>query len=176
MQLKLAVIAAAVALFGPAHAEPVEIRLSDRLDGNLDSYCLDISGSKENADISKGLQAQTCYAYQGAMGIDQMFETTQFKYNQLYMPEFDVCAELSSIQAGARVGLAACDGSDAQDVMLSEEGHISRVSDASLCLTAGEDTRLGRGGTSQHQIKSLTLEVCNTEQSAYQIWKTRSGA
>lgn len=155
-------------------AEQVEITLVDELDGNLNSYCLDIAGGQQDASVENGLQAHTCYSYQGALGVDQIFETDRFAESQLYMPEFDVCATVFSLQAGAAVGLAACDGSIAQKVELTDDGKLSPTEAPDLCFTAGEETRLGRGGTSPHQIKSLTLETCSDDLSAYQTWRTRS--
>ena len=87
-----------------AQAETVEITLADDLDGILNGYCIDIAGGNENVDITRGLQGHTCYSYQGALGTDQKFETEKFAENQLYMTDFDVCATLSSLDAGATVG------------------------------------------------------------------------
>jgi len=129
---------------GMAAADSVEMTLSSNLDGNLDSYCLDISGSKENADISKGLQTHTCYGYQGQMGVDQMFDTQRLAENILYMPEFDVCATVSALKPGASVGLAPCSDSITQKIALTDAGRLSPVSNAELCLTAGTETKLGR--------------------------------
>jgi len=155
-------------------AEPAEMMLSDMLDGNLDSYCLDISGSKTNADISKGLQTHTCYGYQGAIGIDQTFDIERLADNILYMPEFDVCATVSAIEPGAGIELSACDGSERQAIALTEDGYLSPVSAPELCFTAGKETKLGRGGTSEHQIKSLSLETCDADLASYQKWEPRS--
>lgn len=157
-----------------AAADPVEISLIDRLDGNLDGYCLDISGAKENADPSGGLQTHTCYTYQGASGIDQVFESDRFAEGVLYMPGFDVCATASDLTAGARLGLATCDGSDAQQITLTDTGALSPAAAPDMCYTAGEETRLGRGGTSEHQIKSLTLQPCSDDLAAYQTWHARA--
>jgi len=144
-------------------ADPVEMMLSNKLDGNLDSYCLDISGSKQNAKVSKGLQTHTCYAYQGEMGIDQVFDTRRLAENQLYMPEFNVCATVSAVEPGASIGLSACDDSDSQAIKLTGDGRLTLVSAPDLFLTAG----------TAHQIKNLTLEACSDELRDYQIWETR---
>ncbi len=48
------------------------------------------------------------------------------------------------------------------------------IADIDMCLTAGEETKLGRGGTSEHQINSLTLEACNDALNDRQIWETRN--
>ena len=91
------------------------------------------------------------------------------------MPEHDVCVAPAELVAGASIGLAACDGSDLQRVLRSGEGRIGPASDPALCFTAGGDTRVGRGGTSQHRIKDLTLEPCSEDLAAYQTWRTRTG-
>lgn len=158
-----------------AQAEHVEIALEDALDGNLSGYCLDIAGAPgANANPANGLQAHTCYSYRGALEVDQIFDTDRLAEGVLYMPEFDVCATLSAVETGATVGLAACDGSTAQNITLTENGQLSPAGDATLCLTAGEETRMGRGGTSPHQIKALTVETCSAENAPYQTWYPRT--
>lgn len=108
-----------------AMAEEVEITLVDELDGNLNSYCLDISGGLgPSADPANGLQAHTCYSYRGSLEVDQIFDTEQFAEGILYMPRFDVCATLSGTQAGASIGLATCDGSDMQQIALEDDGTL----------------------------------------------------
>lgn len=166
----------ALLLATAAQAERVEITLTDMLDGDLSSYCLDIVGSQSRAETEKGLQAHTCYSYQGDLGVDQVFETDRFADGVLYMPEFDVCATATDLEAGATLGLAACDGSALQNVTLTETGKLSPADAPAMCFTAGEDTRLGRGGTSRHQIKSLTLQDCSEDLAAYQTWRTRTHA
>ncbi len=157
-----------------ANAEKVEINLKDKLDGILSEYCLDIAGGNQNVDTSKGLQAHTCYSYKGSLGTDQVFDTEKFADNVLYMPEYDVCATLESLKTGAKVNLASCDGSALQTINFSAAGTISPVAAPTLCFTAGESTRMGRGGTSQHQIKSLTLEVCSDALASSQNWSSRT--
>lgn len=167
-------LALILALPAAGHADSVEIALADALDGDLSGYCLDIVGAQQNADVTGGLQAHTCYSYQGALGVDQTFETDRLADPVLYMPEFDVCATLAGYEAGASVGLAACDGRAAQSIALTEAGKLSPTEAPEMCLTAAEDTRLGRGGTSRHQIKSLTLEPCSDARAAYQTWAARA--
>lgn len=157
-------------LASAALADPVEIALFDRLDGDLAGYCLDISGAKEQANVEGGLQAHTCYSYQGASGIDQIFDADRFADGVLYMPEFDVCATVTATAAEAKLGLSACDGSAAQQIALTPEGKLTPAGAPDMCFTAGEDTRKGRGGTSPHQIKSLTLQTCSDDLAAYQTW------
>lgn len=159
-----------------ALADRVEITLVDRLDGDLSGYCLDIAGGQQDAKIENGLQAHTCYSYRGTLGIDQVFDTNRFADAVLYMPDFDACATLADLQAGASVGLTACDGSAAQAITLKQDGKLTPVGAPDLCFTAGEDTRMGRGGTSPHQIKALTLETCSEDRTAFQNWRVRTSA
>ena len=50
--------------------EVVEIYLIETLDEPR-GFCLDIKGYKSNANIDNGLQAHTCYSYQGEIAVDQ---------------------------------------------------------------------------------------------------------
>jgi hypothetical protein len=158
---------------GMAHADTVEINLIDMLDNVQDGYCLDISGGQgANADPDNGLQGHTCYSPSGEIFVDQGFDSEQFADGVLYMPEFDVCAEVASTQAGAAVGLAECDGSDAQRFVFAGEGTITSASAPDMCLTVAEATRTGRSDT--NQIKVLSLEVCSDDLATSQTWGNRT--
>ncbi len=163
-----------IAMAASAHAEKVEVVLKDKLDGNLSGYCLDIKGGNRNVDVSNGLQAHTCYSYRGTLGSDQTFETTRFAENMLYMPEYNVCAEVSGFSTGQTVGLASCNGTAAQQFLFSGEGLIRPVKAPNMCFTAGANTTFGRGGTSPHQIKTLTLQPCSEELAEFQSWRVRA--
>ena len=54
-------------------SELVEIHLLDNLDDER-GFCIDIKGHKSRASIEKGIQAHTCYSYQGQISIDQGFK------------------------------------------------------------------------------------------------------
>ncbi len=156
-----------------AQAENVEIYLADMLDNTQKGYCLDIARAQgDRANPDDGLQGHTCYSPKGKLGVDQTFDATKFADGVLYMPEFDVCAEVSSAEAGTAIDLAACDGSEAQSFVFSDEGAIVPASATAMCFTLGEDTRTGRSDV--NQIKVLSLEACDEGQAAYQIWKARS--
>lgn len=158
-----------------AHAEKVEIYLTDILDNVQNGYCLDIAkaqGDKANPD--DGLQGHTCYSPSGELGVDQTFDSAKFADGVLYMTEFDVCASVASNDAGTSVDLAACDGSAAQSFTFSGQGTITPASANSMCLTLAEATRTGRSDA--NQIKVLSLENCNEASSAYQTWSVRSSA
>lgn len=153
-------------------SEQVEITVIDPLDGVTNSYCIDIAGGNENVDPANGLQAHTCYSYQGDLGTDQIFDTAGFASGTLYMPVYDVCAQVTSVSAGATIGLATCDGSDLQTFVFGDGGTISPASDTSLCFTASAETRFGRSDV--HQISDLTLDACSDDLAIYQQWGYRS--
>lgn len=162
-----------LAAAGASRAESVEIYLVDMLDNAQNGYCIDIARAQgEAANPEDGLQGHTCYSPSGELMVDQIFGTGKFVENVLYMPEFNVCAELSSFEAGTSIDLAACDDSDAQSFVFSGEGTITPASASEMCLTVAEDTRSGRSDT--NQIKALSLESCDDNRSAYQSWATRT--
>ena len=155
-----------------SHADMVEITLADDLDGILNGYCLDIArGQKEDADPANGLQAHTCYSHEGQLAIDQIFDTDKFDEQVLYMPEFDVCATLTGLEAGAALALASCDGSNLQQLVMSDTGQITPVEAPTLCVTAALETTSGRSKT--NLMRSLSLQECNDEEALYQTWRTR---
>jgi hypothetical protein len=159
-------------IFVPAaFAENVEITSATDLDGVTNSYCIDIAGGNENIDITKGLQGHTCYSYRGSLGSDQTFDSAKFSENQLFMTDFNVCATLASLEAGAKVGLATCDGSDLQALVFSGEVTISPKAAPTMCLTLAADTRFGRD--KKHQIKDMTLATCDEAQKTFQTWRVR---
>lgn len=160
---------------GAVQAENAEVFLLDMLDNTQNGYCLDIARAQgANANPDDGLQGHTCYSASGELMVDQIFDTEKFADSVLYMPEFDVCAMLPSNDAGTQVGLAACDGSDAQSFVFSGEGTIAPASAPDMCVTVAEDTRTGRSDA--NQIKVLSLEACDDGLSGYQTWSTRSSS
>ena len=85
-------------------AELVEIQLLDKLD-EARGYCIDIKGYKERAKVHRGLQAHTCYSYQGQLGVDQAFDKDLLQFGKFYMPVFDVCMEAENQNEGASLTL-----------------------------------------------------------------------
>ncbi len=157
-----------------AFSADVEVTLKDRLDGNLNGYCLDIRGGGQNIDPSQGLQAHTCYSYRGDLGTDQAFDPELMAGGEFKVIAFDVCATMEGTETGAEVALSACDGSDLQQFDFAANGSISPKSAPGMCLTAGNETTFGMGGTSPHQIKTLTLQQCSDTLAAYQEWYVRT--
>ena len=85
-------------------SELVEIQLIDKLDETR-SYCIDIKGYKERAKVHRGLQAHTCYSYQGQLGVDQAFDKGLIQFGKFYMPTFDVCMEAKRLDEDASLTL-----------------------------------------------------------------------
>jgi hypothetical protein len=159
----------------PVQAENVEIYLTDLIDNVQNGYCLDIARAQGNqANPDDGLQGHTCYSPSGALGVDQIFDSSRLVDGQLYMPEFDVCASVSEGVAGTSVDLGTCDGSPQQAFVFSGEGKITLETATDMCLTVAKDTRTGRSDA--NQIKVLSVEACEEANAAYQEWGIRSSA
>ena len=152
-----------------------EIFLLNNLDENR-GYCLDIKGYKINADPTKGLQAHTCYSYQGSIAIDQGFDIDRMNSGQFYLPGFEVCIELSPQNDKYEIKLNACDlSNNAQNLKLTDKGEITFANDPSLCLTASDKkSREGGGGEPVHLIRDLSITSCDDQKKVYQRWGLRS--
>jgi len=156
-----------------AHAENVEIYLMNMLDNTQSGYCIDIAraqGAKANPD--DGLQGHTCYSPKGELMVDQIFDTDKFAEGVLFMPEFNVCVELESTDAGSAIGLAACNGSAEQSFQFSGEGTIVPSSAPDMCVTVAEDTSTGKSDVNQKKV--LSLETCSDDKTAFQKWAVRT--
>ena len=152
-----------------------EIFLLNNLDENR-GYCLDIKGYKTNADPTRGLQAHTCYSYQGSIAVDQGFDIDRINRGQFYLPGFEVCIELSTQNDTYEIKLSACDlSNNAQNLKLTDKGEITFANDPSLCLTASDkESREGGGGEPVHLIRDLSITSCDDQKKAYQRWGLRS--
>ena len=154
-------------------AQNVEIYVTDMLDNVQNGYCLDIAkGKGASANPDDGMQAHTCYSPLGSVLVDQAFDPAQFADGVLFMPEFDVCVQAPSTDAGASVELTTCDGSAAQRWAFDGAGQIAPIDATEMCLTLGTETRTGR--SKENQMKALTLETCSDDMSASQTWDNRT--
>ena len=153
--------------------ESVEIYIRDQLDEPR-GYCLDIKGYKIKAKINNGLQAHTCYSYQGEIAVDQAFDSLKLTKNQFFLPVFDVCMESGSIAVSAPIRLNKCNYGKLQDFKLDIKGRIYPSSDTKLCLTVEQgQSKKGGGGSPVHLKRNLTLQPCSSALRPYQIWSTR---
>lgn len=156
-------------------AATVEMMLVDKHDEPR-GYCLDIVGAQRKATPERGLQAHTCYSYQGAIAVDQGFDRELIRKGEFRLPAFHVCMTLKSVKEGASLALETCDGRPEQTFELGAAGRIAPRTDASLCVTvAGGSSVPGGGGRPIHLIRKLTVQRCSAERAPYQTWRLREG-
>ena len=153
--------------------DSVEIYLLNQLDDPR-GFCIDIKGHKLKAQINKGLQAHTCYSYQGEISADQGFSSHKLTKNQFLLPSFDVCMEASSLTASANLRLRKCDRNKLQNFEWSNENKIYLIGNRKLCLTVDQgQSRKGGGGSPVHLMRNLSLELCAESLNSYQAWGVR---
>ena len=158
---------------GESVGELVEVYLINQIDEKR-GYCLDVKGYKLRADVKKGIQAHTCYSYQGQIAVDQGFNRKKIMNNQFFLPGFNVCMEASSIVEPGSLFLKDCSMKDVQKFMLMSNGRVSLVSNKKLCLTASQgESRTGGGGSPVHLMRSLALKFCSDKIMNYQKWDIR---
>jgi hypothetical protein len=109
----------------------VEVYLINQIDEQR-GYCIDIKGYKLRAEVNRGIQAHTCYSYQGQIAVDQGFDRKKIMNNQFFLPRFNVCMEASSIVASGELFLKDCNLRDVQKFMLMNDGRIILVSNKKL--------------------------------------------
>jgi hypothetical protein len=150
----------------------VEIYLLDPLEDSR-NFCIDIVGSKASADTQRGLQAHTCYSYQGEIAVDQGFDKNRISEYEFFMPSFEVCMTFNITDND--LALSVCNGSELQKFTFLTNGNIVVNSDPNLCVTADQSgAREGGGGDPVHLIRELKIEECRESLSIYQSWGTRS--
>ena len=154
-------------------SEAVEIYALNQLD-EYRGYCLDIKGHKLKARTNKGLQAHTCYSYQGEIAVDQGFDSLKLSQNQFFLPAFDVCMEVASVSTSAPIKLSTCNSGALQKFEWDTKGRVHPISDRKLCVTIAQgQSRKGGGGSPVHLKRNLTLQPCSNALRPYQIWSTR---
>jgi len=151
----------------------VEIYALNQLD-EYRGYCLDIKGHKLKAKTNKGLQAHTCYSYQGEIAVDQGFDSLKLSQNQFFLPAFDVCMEVASVSTSAPIKLSTCNSGALQKFEWDTKGRVHPISDRKLCVTIAQgQSRKGGGGSPVHLIRNLSLESCSDTLGPYQLWGAR---
>ena len=149
----------------------VEIQLVDKLDEQR-GFCLDIRGHKERAKVHRGLQAHTCYSYQGQLGVDQAFDEQLISRGKFYLPAFDVCMEADDGVAGSRLNLEACNDTDEQRFKFTANEQIKLVNNDELCLAIdASGSKQGGGGKPLHLLRSLSLANCEKSGTKYTTWR-----
>ena len=149
-----------------------EIYLLEQLNENR-GYCIDIKGSKLNADPDNGLQAHTCYSYQGEVSVDQGFDNVKIDEDEFYMPFFEVCMEAENTSVSSILKLKVCNKNVKQKFKFNSNEEIVLIDNTNLCLTVSENSREGGGGTPTHLIRDLILDNCSADISTRQRWGLR---
>ena len=170
----LVIIVLGLLLITPSQADDsVEIYLLNQLDDSR-GFCIDVRGHKFKAQINKGLQAHTCYSYQGKISPDQGFSSLKLTKNQFILPFFNVCMEASSLTPSANLRLRKCDRNKLQNFKWSNENKIHLIGNRKLCLTVDqEQSKKGGGGSPVHLMRNLSLELCTELLNPYQTWGVR---
>ena len=151
----------------------VEVFLLNQLDDSR-GFCIDVRGHKFKAQINKGLQAHTCYSYQGEISPDQGFSSLKLTKNQFILPSFNVCMEASSLTPSANLRLRKCDRNKLQNFEWSNKNKIHLIDNRKLCLTVDqEQSKKGGGGSPVHLMRNLSLELCTESLNPYQTWSVR---
>ena len=168
------IIVLGLLLSTPSQAnDSVEIYLLNQLDDPR-GFCIDVKGHKLKAQINKGLQAHTCYSYQGEISPDQGFNARKLTNNQFILTSFNVCMEASSLTQSANLKLRKCDRNKLQNFEWSNENKIHLIGNRKLCLTVDQgQSKKGGGGSPVHLMRNLSLELCNEPLNPYQTWSVR---
>ena len=174
MKKLLGIVVLGLLLITPSKADDnVEIYLLNQLDDSR-GFCIDIRGHKLKAKIDKGLQAHTCYSYQGKISSDQGFDSLKLTKNQFFLPFFNVCMEASSLETSSNLKLGKCDRNKLQNFEWSNKNEIRLISNRKLCLTVDQgQSKKGGGGTPVHLMRNLSLELCSKSLNSYQAWSVR---
>lgn len=152
----------------------VEIYSLNGLDDNR-GFCIDIRGHKSKAKVNRGLQAHTCYSYQGEVAVDQGFDSSKLMKNQFQLPAFNVCMEAESVTASASLQLSKCRGRQLQRFEWDKKGKIHLMDDKNLCLTVAQGESIkGGGGSPVHLIRNLSMETCSDTLKPFQRWGMRA--
>lgn len=170
----LLVLASSFLFSSLASAQDVEIYLVNKLDGNLNHYCLDMRGFQDRADVTADIQTHTCYSYQGQLAVDQKMPLSEIENGRIHLESFEVCASINGTSGGSTIGLAECSDDEMQKINLTENGQLIPEAAPTMCFTAGTSSwRGGQDGNSPHQIRTLNLQPCSDEALVYQRWGTR---
>ena len=150
-----------------------EIRSLNQLDEPR-GYCIDIKGHKSKAKVDRGLQAHTCYSYQGNIAVDQGFDYVKLSRNEFYLPAFNVCMEAASFTSSSKIGLGDCKNKNLQKFEWDKKNRIRLTGGQDFCVTISQgQSRNGGGGSPVHKIKNLSLEICSDQLESYQTWGIR---
>ena len=131
-------------------SELVEIYLLDNLDDER-GFCIDIKGHKSRASIENGIQAHTCYSYQGQVSIDQCFKKQNLTNSVFLYSRIFICMKVKSINFKYETILSKCDNMDLNNLAFSESDSNTRQ--IILPSVVENSLRKGKGGSPIHKMK-----------------------
>jgi len=140
-------------------------------------WCLDLRGSRANAEPVGGVHGHTCYTYEGeGVALDQgFFVESIHDNNEFRMSGFpDLCMTIYEPRPGSFVSVETCDDRETQGFTLGEAGKITSDMSPELCLTAGSFVLPGGGGRPLHIMRDLSFEECGSVISELQTWELRT--
>ena len=150
----------------------MEIYSLNGLDDNR-GFCIDIRGHKAKAKVNRGLQAHTCYSYQGEVAVDQGFDSSKLMKNQFQLPAFNVCMEAESVTASASLQLSKCRGGQLQRFEWKKKAKSILWMIRIYVLPSLRESLGKVGGSPVHLIRNLSMETCSDTLKAFQSWGMR---
>ena len=150
---------------GSAIAEELFLRLHAPLDEPR-GFCLDIPGHRAGVRLERPLHAHTCKHHMWHR--DGIFDTAAFERGALHMPEYDLCVDAASSEAGAIVRLKECNASQLQTWHRAASGEVVSGGAPELCLTVGPGP--SRPAGADHIIRTVRLMPCAPESAERQRW------
>lgn len=155
---------------------PAEVKLVAPLEEDR-GWCLDLRGSRANAEPIGGVHGHTCYTYIGdGVALDQGFFVENIQEeNEFRMSGFpDLCMTIYEPTPGSFVSIETCDGRETQKIALHEDGRIVPEMASDLCLTMDSLVLPGGGGNPLHIMRDLSFDTCDPDNAILQTWELRS--
>jgi triacylglycerol lipase len=138
-------------------------------------YCIDISGTGPNANLSARLQMHTCkYGRSAQDQWDQSFMPMRDGSGRIVANHYDRCLAAGAATAGAELILQPCSDSSLQRWNMTWH-RVNLVSHPALCLTVGAESQ--PAGTDAwtspiNRSAELTLEACSDAAAPRQSWRS----
>ena len=89
-------------------AEVVEVYLLDRLDGDLNDFCIDVNGPPHRLELEVPIQVHTCYSYRDEPPpptVDQGMNSEDIAAGKIHLFELGLCGQVDGDVPGATISL-----------------------------------------------------------------------
>ncbi len=143
------------------------IQLKDPLD-EPEFYCVDVPGAGSGVRLQMPLQMHTCKLRDAE---DEKFAFDRPFPSQLFMPEYALCVQAGTPEAGSGLYLRKCSDSTLQRFFLSGDTTIRLRADGeeTLCWVMASGSGIPTGGPS-HLRRDLLLQKCAEAGPALSQW------